>query len=100
MFTAPSGLCRIYYFKAGQSVTVGYGSANPVRTLGGNGGWTEVGTRDYEVKLSNLTAARNAAGELSYCVFTSECLTEDRDINDVIKSLLGASYPAGLYDGF
>jgi hypothetical protein len=89
--------CRIYYFKADAPVTVSSGE-NKVRILGGNTGWTEIGSRDYHVKLKNLCAARNAAGNLAYCVFTSECLGE-RTIDDVIRhSLLGARFPAGLYE--
>ncbi len=98
VFTVPAGLCRIYFFKAGSPVTTHTGD-NKVRTHGGNTGWTETDSRDYAVKLGNLCAARNAKGELSYCVFTSECFRGDgRTIDDVIRSLLGASYPAGLYE--
>lgn len=91
--------CRIYTFKAGQTVTT-HAGANPVRTHGLNY-WVEVGSREYDIVLRNLCAARNAKGELSYCVFTSECFGPDvdgRTIDDVCRSLLGATYPPGLYE--
>jgi hypothetical protein len=96
MQSVQSQLCRIYYFKADMPVS-GNDSDNKVRVLGGNMGWTEAGSDDYRVKIKNLCAARNAAGKISQCVFTSECFGE-RDVNEVVQSLLGASYPAGLYE--
>lgn len=90
-----NGLCRIYYFKANEKVT-DHSGENKVRTLGGNVGWTELNTRDYDVKIKNLCAARNAAGNLSYCVFTSEHLA-GRSIDEVIDALIGKQFTPGFY---
>lgn len=115
-----NGLCRIYYFKAGATVTPrdperddaatremmqgklpSDQTYNPVRMLGTNCSWTEIGSKEYHTKLKNLCAARNAKGELAYCVFTSECFDgTERTIDDVIRSLLGGTWPAGLYVNF
>ena len=100
------GLCRIYYFKANEPVSTHEGP-NKVRMLGTNASWTEIDSREYHVKLKNLCAARNARGELAYAVLTSECFEGDynpdgteRTIDDVVRSLLGATYPPGLYVNF
>lgn len=81
-------LVRIYYFKAGQPV----GKTNPVRMLGTNASWTELGSTEYNNKVRNLTAG-------GHCIFTSVELGQ-RTIDEVIDSLQGMTLPSpGLYEG-
>ena len=115
VFSIPKGLCRIYYFKAGIPVSArdqarndeatralmagklpSDQTYNPVRMLGTNASWTEIGSKDYDTKIRNLLAMRDSSG-VAYCVFTSEWFGE-RSVDEVIQSLLGAAYPAGFYE--
>jgi hypothetical protein len=93
-------MVRIYYFRGEQSVSGGYGTTpNPVRMLGDNASWTDTESphpsnprkKLIDVKIGNLVAG-------GHCVFTSPLNSPSWCIDDAIQRLIGARYPAGLYE--
>lgn len=84
-------LVRIYTAPASKPI-----DPASVRVHGGNVAWFDTDEPKYTITIKNLLAARNASGNLSYVVFTSQLAPWS--IDDTIRSLLGSSFPPGFYD--